>query len=280
MTLHLPSADEKVDIFIIVDDNFFEGARVALCSLLRRSDLPIGVVHALYHQALSPVSPARLRRLRELWPRVSLHDCSHLHPWAAAALNRSALVSLLKFECFHHVRSGTALYIDADVLVLRSIRPMLEELRQRSVRLAAVENTSRAAEFREYRFDHFPANAGLFLYRASSEAESLRVYADLAKEVEARANKLVQDPPMVCQPIFNVSLGRTLVRYLAAPMFYNYRDLSSFVAHKNEVKVLHYVSRTTASEKPWSSRALADDPAHHEWWKMQRRLSFGGTHAA
>jgi hypothetical protein len=250
-------------VYAVADDLFFPGLEVALFSLRNVEASGIASINVFTHARLSPLSKTNADRLRELFGHVRFHDCTFLYPWAPDDARQ--LISLLKFESFRAHQRGTGIYIDSDILVLGRVSPIASELLRSGLSIAGIENTSWCEDWRKYAFDSFAMNAGLFVFHDAC-LNLNKAYESFCREIYDSRRDLAMIPSMICQPIFNDVGSDVWGEYLAAPMYYNFRETSRFPGHREKVKVLHFVSRTTLRKKPWDLNRGSDD-ATRLWWQ-------------
>ena len=254
------------NVYLIADDCFFPGLRAAIYTLRQHhSEWNLFILH---HDKLSPLSVSNRSLIAAQWPTVRFYNCSHQYRWSWGIQNKQRLISLLKFEVFRLSKGALSIYLDTDVLVLRSLNGAVKMLLDSNAPLCAVENRSFSRTFHEWEAKVFPANAGFFILNpnrldcehAHQLAQSI-IDRDLASLRSGR--------PMVCQPIFNEVISKVAPRYLAAPMFYNFRRLDLYELFQDDIALLHFVTRTSDVMKPWDA-PQSRDPATNVWWREYR----------
>lgn len=223
---------------------------------------------ALFDREISPLSDQNKAQISKLVPAVEFFEIKNNLYRRFPAKETGANISLLKFEVFQPQPYEYSIYVDTDILFLLPITKLIEELEKREHFILGVENTSRATVFREYAFETFPMNAGFFIVK--NRNLNLWVYEQLQSEI-SEINKTGEDKQMVCQPILNKTCAELGLKYLSAPFFYNFRYLNQFENYQDNVSVLHYVSRTLETDKPWDQLNSAETSPTQEIWSFYFR---------
>ena len=259
MSAHRP----RICAVVVVDDAFLPGTLVMLHSLLEHtSGARSWDVVAFFDPQISPCSSTSRAAIAEVAPRVVFEEVERPAYRSFPVKNPGANISLLKLEAFRLEEYDAVLYLDTDLLLCASVQPLIDALCADGPAIVGVENTSRARSFKQYSFESFPMNAGLFAFRPQGSW----LHAALLECVDQRANLDVRHE-MVCQPVLNSTLAKLGWNYTAAPCFFNFRDLARYTTLGDRVVALHYISRTLARGKPWDSCEVPtpDRAAHRAW---------------
>lgn len=220
---------------------------------------------ALFDREISPFSDRNKEQISKLIPSVEFFEINNNLYRQFPAKEKGANISLLKFEVLQPQPYEYSIYVDTDILFLLPITKLIEELENAEHFILGVENTSRANVFREYAFETFSMNAGFFIVKNGNL--DLRVYEQLQDEI-SEINKMGEVKQMICQPILNKTCAELGLKYLSAPFFYNFRYLNQFENYRDNVSVLHFVSRTLGTDKPWEQLNSAETSSAQQTWSF------------
>lgn len=264
----------KISIYVIGDDEFIQGLEVLLFSLKCNDSYYCNYnIVCLYDNNISPFSKKNRVLIKKIIPELTFREINVKEYRYFPASRPKDRISLLKFELFNSINleSDYNIYLDSDMIVLKSIFPLILELDKSKLSICGVENRSRSKDFRIYSFESFPMNAGIFALKTSLIKQIFN-YDEIIEEINnvPRDQKLL----MLCQPILNYIFHKRDLSYLSAPRFFNFRELKETEKNINSISIIHYVTRTTNKSKPWDLRINQlqndDNELSYRIWKTYK----------
>mmetsp|Transcript_28047 Transcript_28047/g.92237 ORF Transcript_28047/g.92237 Transcript_28047/m.92237 type:complete len:848 (+) Transcript_28047:858-3401(+) len=243
----LPEDDTlpECTVYSSASQAFTPGLEVLLASMRRRSGLACSAV--LYWHPLVPdsmMTAAQLDRIKcaagQLHVSLARADDGRVRRYAAVRGPSATAQSLLRVETLHEQRGGLAIWLDADMLVVGSLRPIAHAVLRATRQWRWQLHGSQLAAPGAYNY----LNAGFMAFRAPAPAALLRA-------VDAQLDKMVGEArfhPTPSQNLLNdvLPLGGWLTVHYRWKA--NYRPQAT-----NESLARWRVVHWQGLPKPWGS---------------------------